>query len=180
MKMKNLQKITFTVIALLSQAAFATKGLSPQQLNSNLLNAVLDNDLADATKALADVTKALAVGANPNMVIDLNPGTSSLLIAAVNQNNTAIAQALIAAKANVNFQDDQGATALIYAASNGNLALVNALLAAGANPNLQTNAANASTTALICAITWGNFTSVVEALLASPALTLKGLNRTYN
>ena len=154
MKMKNVQKITFVVIALLSQTAFASRSA-----DNNLVNAVL------VSPNLAGVQAALAKGANPNLVVGLNSENhSSMLILAAEDNNTAIAEALIAKKANVNFQDDKGGTALIYAASNGNLELVNALLAAGANPNLQINAANNPTTALIVAAA-DNFTSVVEALV---------------
>ncbi len=132
--------------------------------DNNLFNAVLNNDLPG-------VTKALAAGANPGSGFDLGKGeTTSLLISAVNGNNTAIAEALIAAKANVNFQDNKGGTALIYAASNGNLELVKSLLAVGANPNVQTNAANASTTALILAANGGN-AAMVEALLKEPTIS---------
>ena len=134
--------------------------------NSNLLNAVANNDLPG-------VNKALAAGANPNIDLSqiMGAGNSqSLLTITANHNNTAIAEALIAAKANVDFQNYQGATALIYAASNGNLEIVNALLAAGANPNFQTNAANTSTTALIAA-THFNYTPIVEALLKAPTIS---------
>ncbi len=131
--------------------------------NSDLFTAVINNDLPG-------VKKALAAGANPSYAVGISGTTTTMLILAISENHTAIAEALIAAKANVNFKDDRDATALIYAAYDGNLELVNALLAAGANPNFQTNAANGSTTALITA-TADNFTSVVEALAKVPTIS---------
>ncbi len=136
--------------------------------NTNLLNAIFDGDLAG-------INSALAAGANPNVDISkiMKRSLSLLtLVAGSNKikNHTAIAQALIAAIANHDFQDYHGATALIIAASDGNLELVNSLLTAGANPNFQTNAANFSATALTSAAI-GNFTSVVEALAKAPTIS---------
>jgi ankyrin repeat protein len=130
-----------------------------QTLYNDFFNAVATNDLAG-------VKKALAAKANPSYVVE----SCSMLIMAITQNNTAITQALIDAKADVNFQDNKGATALIYAAFNNNLDLVKALLAAGANPNLQTNAANGSTTALLLATKAGN-EAMVKALLKAPTIS---------
>lgn len=139
---------------------------SYEETNTNLLNGIVNNNLAA-------VKTSLAAGANPNWIIEgkqLGTTRLSLVILATQHGYTPIAQMLINAKANVNFQDNYGATALIYAAQAGNLKLANALLKAGANPNLQTNAANSSTTALIVATQAGN-----QALVKALATT-KGIN----
>ncbi|MCX7351969.1 MAG: ankyrin repeat domain-containing protein, partial [Proteobacteria bacterium] len=91
--------------------------------------------------------------------------TNSVLILAIGLNFTAIAQTLIAAKANVHFQNSQGQTALTEAANHGNLELVNSLIAAKANVNIQEST---GATALIYAADKGNL-PLVNILLAAGA-----------
>ena len=128
--------------------------------NNNLLNAVFNNDLPG-------VKKALAAGANPSRVLPPIAGTTtnSVLILAIGLNFTAIAQTLIAAKANVHFQNSQGQTALTEAASRGNLELIQELIAAKANVNIQESS---GATALIYAAFDGNL-ALVNTLLAAGA-----------
>ncbi|MGA3133914.1 MAG: SUMF1/EgtB/PvdO family nonheme iron enzyme [Terracidiphilus sp.] len=61
------------------------------------------------------------------------------LAQAVNHNNVTLAAGLIEAGANVNFQDDEGYTALYYAVQLQNLQMVQLLLDAHADPNLQSH-----------------------------------------
>src|SRR5436309_1199556 len=86
------------------------------------------------------VTNLLERGANINGTDGL--GSSALIDAEacmrhddLTQSRVQLVELLIAKGAAVNYQDDNGATALIYAARNGDTPAVNALLRSGASVN---------------------------------------------
>ena len=76
------------------------------------------------------VCTLLLKGADPNIAI-----TSTPLITACINKNLQIIKELLKAKADVNGQDEDSATALYMASSNGDFRIVNKLLSFGANPN---------------------------------------------
>ena len=94
------------------------------------------------------------------------------LIEAVQTDNAAEVQRLIAAGANVNAQGEHGFTALIWAAQNGYMDVVRALLAAeGIEVNVQEG--HTGSTALMFAALRGHY-NTVQALLdagADPIIT---------
>ena len=96
--------------------------------NFALLNAVMQRN-PETVRAL------LAGGADPDM---LNPNRYPLLMLAVTEYaNKEVAEALIAAKANVNAPDPNGRTPLHWAASANREDLVGSLVKAGADVNLR-------------------------------------------
>ncbi len=119
------------------------------------MNAIFNNDLPG-------VKKALAAGTNPNTPAIGGGINSSFLIIAIGI-NPAIAQALITAGANLNFQGST--TALIESANHENLELVKLLLAKKVNVDFQSNQ---GATALIMAANNGNL-EIVKLLLAAGA-----------
>lgn len=78
------------------------------------------------------LTYLLQHGANPN--VRDNAGTAPIVLAATRGRNDLIDQ-LIAGKANVNYGNSNGETALIVAVRRRDLAMIHTLLAAGADPD---------------------------------------------
>ena len=101
--------------------------------------------------------------ADPNIAI-----TSTPLITACINKNLQIIKELLKAKADVNGQDEDSATALYMASSNGDFRIVNKLLSFGANPN--TFVKGTKWTPLIVASANGHI-DVVKSLLKAKADT---------
>jgi ankyrin repeat protein len=142
------------------QAAYQNTPIA--KANDDLLSAVLNSNFSG-------VKNALAAGANPSHLVEYSGITRSMLILAIAFNYVAIAQELIAAKANLDFQDTTGGTALMYAVQTSNEALVKALITAGAKTTLQANQANQSSTALIIAVSTPTPSlPIIKTLLQAP------------
>ena len=101
--------------------------------------------------------------ADPNIAI-----TSTPLITACINKNLQIVKELLKAKADVNGQDEDSATALYMSSSNGDFQIVNKLLSFGANPNIF--AKGTKWTPLIVASANGHI-DVVKSLLIAKADT---------
>eukprot|EP00808_Paulinella_micropora_P002881 g63608.t1 len=97
-----------------------------------LVKAVVDGQLDRVKELLAQGVSAESK--------DSSAPHSTALIKAGWKGHTTIAEALLAARANVNATNDDGSTALILAGANGHTPTAQALLAAGANLEAKTNA----------------------------------------
>src|SRR5690606_25987593 len=106
--------------------------MSVQELSGKLVEAVINNDIETARKCLRG-------GAAPDVFLNTTEGEfqqcSPLMIAAI-KNNATMIDLLVMYKADVNWLNRYGATALIYAAEQKNGNAVEALLAKDADPNL--------------------------------------------
>lgn len=109
--------------------------MSVQEMSGKLVDAVMKNDV----EAARDCLRA---GASPDVFLNTAEGEfqqcSPLMIAAI-KNNAVMIDLLVMHKADVNWVNRYGATALIYAAEQKNGNAVEALLAKGADPNLTKN-----------------------------------------
>ncbi|KAI9276409.1 hypothetical protein BY458DRAFT_532766 [Sporodiniella umbellata] len=97
-------------------------------LDQQLWDAVADNDLASALRALAQ-----------GALIDSQPkgkGLQTPLQKAVDNNNETTVEFLLQSQSNVNQQDERGWTALHYAAANNNVRLVLTLLKRHGQPDI--------------------------------------------
>jgi len=105
--------------------------LNTQSYISNVTPLIyaVDNDSNDIAIAL--------INRGVNLDLREQNGYTALIIAS--HGYIEVLNALIAAGADINLQNNEGETALMIAASNNDLTMVNALIAAGANPNLRDN-----------------------------------------
>jgi len=109
--------------------------MSVQEMSGRLVEAVMENDVKAARECLQR-------GGAPDVFLNTTEGKyqqcSPLMIAAM-KNNATMIDLLILHKADVNWVNRHGATALIYAAEGKNANALEALLAKGADPNLTEN-----------------------------------------
>ena len=140
----------------------SSKAADTEQLGSNLLTAVLANDVAAVSTIFQTVSGAQAV----RLANAIDWRGKSVLMHAANKNHHEIVQVLVDNKARVDAADyTGGATAMMLAARNGSLEAVEVLIAAGASMGVATPT---GTTTLMQAVANGSL-PVVAAILRAGA-----------